>query len=189
MMFSVYAADPGMTGRLRLQSREVWCALGRGGVRSAADKREGDGATPAGLWPLRKVLWRPDKLAAPAGGLPAQAIEPHDGWCDAPADPAYNCPVRLPYPASAEPMWRKDDLYDLVVVLGHNDSPVVPGAGSAIFMHVALPDYAPTEGCIALALADLVELVRGAKPGDALRVAFSARAGTGDPRSETDRRR
>jgi L,D-peptidoglycan transpeptidase YkuD (ErfK/YbiS/YcfS/YnhG family) len=86
-------------------------------------------------------------------------------------------------------MWRKDDLYDLVVVLGHNDSPVVPGAGSAIFMHVALPDYAPTEGCIALALADLVELVRCARPGDAVRVAVSARAQAGDTRSETDRRR
>src|SRR5579859_5610618 len=159
MMFSV-SAD----GRLSLEGRAV--------VRPAADKREGDGATPAGLWPLRSLLWRPDRLPAPASRLPGRAIEADDGWCDAPQDPAYNRPVRLPYPASAERMWREDGLYDLVVVLGYNDRPVVSGAGSAIFMHVSRPGYAATEGCIALALEDLVELVGRAAPGDGVRVAF-----------------
>jgi L,D-peptidoglycan transpeptidase YkuD (ErfK/YbiS/YcfS/YnhG family) len=172
MMFSV-SAD----GRLTLAGRDVKCALGRAGVRSATDKREGDGATPAGIWPLRSVLWRPDRLPAPASALPARAIDPDDGWCDAPLDPAYNCPVRLPYPASAERMWRKDGVYDLVVVLGYNDDPVVPGAGSAIFMHVARPGYAATEGCIALALEDLLDVVGRAAPGDGVRV---ARPGQGD---------
>ena len=165
-MFSV-SAD----GRLSLTGRDRRCALGRAGVRPAADKREGDGATPAGLWPLRSVLWRPDRLSAPSSRLPARAIEPDDGWCDAPLDPAYNRPVRLPYPASAERMWRQDGVYDLVVVLGYNDAPVVQGAGSAIFMHVARSDYAATEGCIALALDDLLELVSRAAPGDAVRLA------------------
>lgn len=166
MMFSV-SGD----GRLSLAGRDVRCALGRAGVRNAAGKREGDGATPAGLWPLRRLLWRPDRLAAPSSRLPRAAIGPDDGWCDAPRDRAYNRPVRLPYPASAERMWREDGVYDVVVVLGYNDAPVVPGAGSAIFMHVARPDYAATEGCIALALEDLVELVSRAAPGDAVRVA------------------
>jgi L,D-peptidoglycan transpeptidase YkuD (ErfK/YbiS/YcfS/YnhG family) len=166
MMFSV-SAD----GWLSLAGRDVRCALGRAGVRTAADKREGDGATPAGLWPLRSVLWRPDRLTAPSSRLPVWAIQPDDGWCDGPLDPAYNRPVRLPYGASAERLWREDGVYDLVVLLGYNDTPVVPGAGSAIFMHVARPDYAATEGCIALALEDLVELVSRAAPGDAVRVA------------------
>jgi L,D-peptidoglycan transpeptidase YkuD (ErfK/YbiS/YcfS/YnhG family) len=173
-MFSVSA-----NGGLSLASRDRRCALGRAGVRSAADKREGDGATPAGLWPLRNVLWRPDRLSAPSSRLPARAIGPDDGWCDAPLDPAYNRPVRLPYPASAERLWRDDGVYDLVVVLGYNDAPVVRGAGSAIFMHVARSDYAATEGCIALALDDLVELVSRAAPGDVVRVAAAQGEGDG----------
>jgi L,D-peptidoglycan transpeptidase YkuD (ErfK/YbiS/YcfS/YnhG family) len=174
MIISVFA-----DGRLLLEGgadsrdaarREMRCALGRAGVIPAEQKREGDGATPAGLWPLRRIFWRPDKVSVPASRLPIAAIRSDDGWCDAPQDPAYNSPVRLPYPASAERMWRDDGLYDLVIELGYNDAPVVPGAGSAIFMHVARPDYAPTEGCIALALGDLVELAAQTAPGDAVRV-------------------
>jgi len=157
-------------GRLILAARPVRCALGRAGVCPHEEKREGDGRTPAGTWPVRRVLWRPDRLATPSSRLPTTAIEPDDGWCDAPLDPAYNRPVRLPYPASAERMWRPDGLYDLVVVLGYNDDPVVPGAGSAIFMHVARADYAPTEGCIAVHKEDLMALVTCAAPGDTVQV-------------------
>src|SRR4029450_3376979 len=87
------------------------------------------------------------------------------GWRRRPPAPAYNRPVKLPYPASAEAMWREDELYDLVVVLGHNDDPPVAGRGSAIFLHIARPAYAPTEGCVALAREDLVELLSRAQPG------------------------
>ncbi len=144
-------------GWLGWGGERVRCALGRGGVRP--DKREGDGATPVGRFPLRRVLYRPDRLARPATALPCAPIAPEDGWCDDPADPAYNRPVRLPHPARHERLWREDGLYDVVAVLGHNDDPVVPGAGSAIFLHVARPDLGPTEGCIALALPDLLRLL------------------------------
>lgn len=146
------------------------CALGRGGVRAAADKREGDGASPAGIWPLRRALYRADRLAAPNTALPLAPIAADDGWCDAPTDPLYNHPVRLPYPASAERMAREDHVYDLVVILGHNDDPVIPGAGSAIFWHLAWPDYRPTEGCVALALPDMLRALAAAAPGDALEI-------------------
>ncbi len=119
---------------------------------------------------MRRVLYRADRDARPQTGLGTRAIERHDGWCDAPDDPAYNRPVILPYPASAETMWRDDGLYDVVVVLGHNDDPPVPGAGSAVFLHCAKPDYAPTEGCVALAKADLLEILRDAEPGDTIRI-------------------
>jgi L,D-peptidoglycan transpeptidase YkuD (ErfK/YbiS/YcfS/YnhG family) len=142
------------------------CALGRGGIR--ADKREGDGATPVGCFTLRRVLYRPDHMAPPQTALPVAAIGPADGWCDDPADPAYNCPVSLPHPASHEEMWRQDGLYDVVVVIGHNDDPVMPGLGSAVFMHVAKPDYEPTSGCVALALPDLLALLKDCAPGDRL---------------------
>jgi hypothetical protein len=93
------------------------------------------------------------------------AAAPQDGWCDDPAAAAYNRPVRLPYAASAERLWREDGIYDLIVPLGYNDDPVVPGAGSAIFLHVAHPDYAPTEGCVALAPADLMRVLGSADTG------------------------
>jgi L,D-peptidoglycan transpeptidase YkuD (ErfK/YbiS/YcfS/YnhG family) len=162
-------------GLLDLGDRAARCALGRGGVAPADIKREADGRTPAGVWPIRRLLYRPDRGPAPSTRLPRAAIGPADGWCDDPADAAYNRPVRLPYPASAEALWREDALYDLVVVLGHNDAPVIPGAGSAIFLHVAAPGYAPTEGCVALARADLEILLGRAGPDDNLVITLDRR--------------
>ena len=134
--------------------RDVFrCAVGRGGVR--ADKREGDGATPAGGLPLRRVLYRADRVAVPSCRLPTEPLSPTDGWCDDPIHGDYNRAVRLPHPARHEVLWRTDHLYDVIAVLGWNDAPVERGRGSAIFLHLARPDYAPTEGCVALAAADL----------------------------------
>jgi L,D-peptidoglycan transpeptidase YkuD (ErfK/YbiS/YcfS/YnhG family) len=144
------------------------CALGRAGV--SAEKREGDGATPAGRFAMRYLLYRPDRLEPPATGLGMLALSPGQGWCDDPADALYNRPVRLPYAARHEKLWRADRLYDLVVVLGHNDDPVRPGLGSAIFLHVGQPDYAPTTGCVVLAESDLLALLSTAGPGDAVEV-------------------
>jgi L,D-peptidoglycan transpeptidase YkuD (ErfK/YbiS/YcfS/YnhG family) len=158
-------------GWLDLGGHRARCALGPAGVVPAADKREGDGASPAGVWALRRVLYRPDRGAPPLTGLPVSALSPSDGWCDDPADPAYNQPVRLPYPASAERLWRDDNLYDLIVILGHNDDPPAPGMGSAIFLHIARPDYSPTEGCVAVTHEDLLALLARAAPGDALEIA------------------
>ncbi len=134
------------------------CALGKTGRR--AGKREGDGATPVGDFRLRSAHYRPDRMARPRTRLPLSPIRPNDGWCDAPGDRNYNRPVRHPYPASAEHMWRGDGLYDLVVVMGYNDRPRVSGRGSAVFMHVAGPGLKPTEGCIALARPHLVRLLQ-----------------------------
>ena len=157
-------------GMLDLGGRRVRCALGPSGVVPARAKREGDGASPAGIWPIREVLYRPDRSPPPATEFRVRCMTADDGWCDDPADPAYNRPVKLPYPASAETMWREDELYDIVVILGHNDDPVVPGMGSAIFLHVAKPGYPPTQGCVALARDDLEDLLEIAKPGDAVEI-------------------
>ena len=152
------------------RGRRVRCALGRSGVAPADDKREGDGKTPLGEWPLKQEHNQADHDNTPQTALETRAIMPDEGWCDAPEDPSYNRPVRLPYPASAERLWRDDGLYDLVVVLGHNDDPVEPGMGSAIFLHLAATDYRPTEGCVAIRRADMETLLRSARPGDALRI-------------------
>jgi len=155
-------------GILRFEDREYPCALGRGGVQGT--KREGDGATPIGTFFLRQVFYRPDRLPQPASGLPVRALNRDDGWCDDPGHSDYNRLVGLPFQASHENLWREDNLYDVIVVLGHNDDPPKPGLGSAIFIHCAADDFAPTEGCVALAREALVELLPRLTQDMALRV-------------------
>ena len=135
------------------------CAIGRHGATPAADKREGDGRTPAGRFALRSALLRPDRVARPETALPWRWLDPADGWSDDPADPAYNTLVRHPRALSAEHLWRDDGLYDIIVTLGHNDAPPVPGMGSAIFLHCASPDFRPTDGCVAIAREALEALL------------------------------
>jgi len=155
-------------GRLYWPRGSAAAAVGRSGVR--ADKREGDGATPAGTFPLVSVLYRPDRIAPPLSQLPVRPLAPSDGWVDEPGDPNYNRPVSLPYPASAEQMWRQDGLYDALVVIGYNMAPVIPGAGSAIFLHVAAPDFAPTAGCVAVEKNVLLGLLPLLGPGSKITV-------------------
>ena len=156
-------------GVLRFAGRRWRCALGRGGL--VHDKHEGDGGTPVGRFPLRRVLYRADRLARPSTGLPTTIISQAVGWCDDPADPAYNRQVTLPYPASCERIWRQDHLYDVVMVLGHNDAPPLAGRGSAIFLHQASLDFTPTEGCVALALEDLLSVLRDCEVGTSICIA------------------
>ena len=147
-------------GRLVWQGRSMRCAIGKRGALPAEQKREGDGATPIGRWPLRRLYFRADRVPQPETSLASQPLRPQDGWCDAPTDANYNRFVQHPHPTRAERLWREDNIYDLIVPLGYNDDPVVPGRGSAIFLHVARPDFAPTEGCVALARQDLLFVLR-----------------------------
>lgn len=170
----VTAAPGSTTGLLTAGGRRFECALGRTGI--LREKHESDGGTPVGLFPLRGLRYRADRLALPETALTASAMEEDDGWCDAPDDPAYNRPVKHPYPASAERMWREDHLYDLVVILGQNDDPVVPGAGSAIFFHLAKEletGLRPTEGCVALRLPDMLTVLARCGPRTLMRIELS----------------
>jgi L,D-peptidoglycan transpeptidase YkuD (ErfK/YbiS/YcfS/YnhG family) len=137
--------------RIAIGMLDAPCAIGRGGSCPASDKHEGDGCTPIGTWPLRGLLLRPGRFAPPVGvTLPWRWTLSGDGWSDDPQDPHYNRPVRLPHRWSAETLQRDDEAYDAVVVIGHNDAPPVPGAGSAIFLHLWV-EARPTEGCVAVA--------------------------------------
>jgi L,D-peptidoglycan transpeptidase YkuD (ErfK/YbiS/YcfS/YnhG family) len=142
-------------GELHVGDRAFRCALGVNGIIDADKKLEGDGKTPAGCWKLRYVMYRSDRRPSPRTKLPVTPLSFSDGWCDDPGHPSYNCPVQLPFAASHEKLWRDDGVYNIIVVLGHNDAPPVPGKGSAIFMHIARPDYRGTEGCVALSEPDL----------------------------------
>lgn len=156
IVVSALPGDP-CRGRLEAGHRTIRCALGRGGI--GRRKREGDGITPAGTHALRRIWYRNDHRARPRTGLPVRRIDAADGWCDAPGDRNYNRHVRLPYAASHETMHRPDGLYDHVVEIGLNDAPRVQGGGSAIFLHVARPGFAPTEGCIAIAADEFRKLL------------------------------
>lgn len=147
------------TNSLHAFGQRYRVALGKGGMLPADQKREGDGATPLGEWSLLALMLRPDRMKPPQTALPWRWIRPQDGWCDAADDPQYNRPVSLPYPASAERLWRDDHAYDLILVLDHNQHPVRSGAGSAIFWHVAQPDWRPTEGCVAMERAAFANLL------------------------------
>lgn len=154
-MLTAARLDP--AGWVRLQGLVLPAVFGQGGIR--ADKMEGDGATPVGMLPLRRVLYRADRTSPPRCAVPVEPLAPSDGWCDDPASPDYNRMIILPHPARHESLWRPDAVYDVIGVLGWNDSPVIAQRGSAIFLHVAREDMAPTEGCVALRLPDLLTLL------------------------------
>lgn len=148
-------------GTLHFKGKEYRCALGKNGI--AESKIEGDGMTPAGCFPIREVWYRKDKLGALSFPFLTREITRKDAWCDDPSDARYNTHITVGENAT-ESLWRGDDLYDVVVVLGYNDDPPVPGKGSAIFMHVAREGYTGTAGCIALSCEDLLEVLRHATP-------------------------
>jgi len=162
-------ARPGdRRGVLAAPGLAVPCALGRAAI--GRHKREGDGATPAGCHHPVEVFYRRDRLPRPAARLPATAIAPDLGWCDDPRDRRYNRPVRLPFRSSHERLWRDDALYDLVVVLDYNLARPIPGRGSAIFLHLAAPDLAPTAGCVAIGRDALWRLVARLAPETVIEV-------------------
>ena len=119
---------------------------------------------------MRRVFYRPDRLDAPKTLLPLVPLTPEDGWCDAPDDPLYNRWVKLPYAASHENLWLEDHIYDVIVELGHNDDPPVPSLGSAIFLHLARPDWGPTAGCVAVTLEDMLEILRLSARGSEIEI-------------------
>jgi L,D-peptidoglycan transpeptidase YkuD (ErfK/YbiS/YcfS/YnhG family) len=145
------------------------CAVGRGGVR--AQKIEGDGATPEGCFALDAVMFRPDRLHNIVTGLPAHPLTPGDAWCDDPSNAMYNQLVTLPFAGRHEILWRNDTIYDIIVVIDYNRAPSIPGRGSAIFLHIARDDYTPTDGCVALALPHLQEVLARCMLGTKIAIA------------------
>lgn len=146
----------------RFLGRYFPCTIGRGGIVSAAAKREGDGATPAGVHRIVGMLYRPDRLAhLPDWALP---IGPSDLWSDDSADPDYNLMVRAPHRFSHEKLRRADPLYDLVLITDWNWPHAEPGRGSAIFLHAwRRPGY-PTAGCVAFAPQTLRWIAQRIRP-------------------------
>jgi len=154
--------EPVQKGTLSFLGKEYLCALGRGGM--GVKECEGDGLTPLGVWSIRQGFYREDRIKKPKSCISFTSITKDMGWCDAPQDLLYNQLVKLPFESSHEILWRDDPLYDLILVLGYNDAPVISGKGSAIFMHIAQQEYTPTAGCIALNQSDLLEIITNLAP-------------------------
>jgi L,D-peptidoglycan transpeptidase YkuD (ErfK/YbiS/YcfS/YnhG family) len=150
------------TGWLTAGPLALPVALGRGGVK--ANKREGDGATPRGIFRPVRLWWRADKHARPPTLLPVRAIGAQDAWCEDPADRRYNQSVRLAPQSRGDRLMRADALYDYVVELDHNTRPRIKGRGSAVFVHAARPGFPPTAGCIALEIGALRRLLARLSP-------------------------
>jgi L,D-peptidoglycan transpeptidase YkuD (ErfK/YbiS/YcfS/YnhG family) len=137
-------------------------ALGRSGI--LVNKREGDGGTPRGVFRLKRLWWRKDRIPRPRTGLPLRAIRPDDAWSEDPADRRYNRPVRRNALEAGDRLMREDGLYDLIIEIDHNDRPRIAGRGSAVFIHVARPGFKPTAGCVALRRNDLLRLLERLSP-------------------------
>lgn len=146
------------------------CALGKNGSVDAQDKTEGDAKTPLGIYPFRRLYYRSDRITKPCCFLPSIIIERDMGWCDDTDDPAYNLPVILPYKASAESLFRDNNVYNIIVIIGHNDDPAIKDKGSAIFIHIARDDFSFTMGCIALKYNDLIDLLAIIKEDDLIEI-------------------
>lgn len=163
---------PGGAWTLEICGKSFPCAVGRAGVARPGEKREGDGMTPSGEFSLRELFFRADKVNSKA--LPQvwkpRSIRKTDGWSDDSKDSNYNRVIKLPYVPRHEDLWRDDDLYDLIIPLGYNDNPVLPGMGSAIFFHVAKPGHSPTAGCVAVYKKDYLEILKFIKPGDLIKI-------------------
>jgi len=156
------------SGTAEWNKTRIRCALGFGGI--SYQKREGDGVTPAGRFLLRRVFYRADRIEKPRTILPLSPLSKKAGWCDSPSDASYNKYVSLPFSGHHEKLWRNDAIYDLVVVVGYNDRPIIANAGSAIFIHVATPKFVATEGCVAFSRPDLLKVLEEWGPTSALTI-------------------
>jgi L,D-peptidoglycan transpeptidase YkuD (ErfK/YbiS/YcfS/YnhG family) len=152
-----------LAGRLPLR-----VALGRAGIR--ANKREGDGGTPRGRFRPVRLWWRADRGPRPQTLLPARRIRPNDGWCEDPTDRRYNQAIDLPQCDTGDRLWRADHLYDLIIEIDHNTRPRIVGRGSAVFVHLASPRFAPTAGCIALMPGSLRRLLAKLHPRTSIEI-------------------
>lgn len=157
------AAGNPARGWLMANGLSLPVALGRGGIK--ADKREGDGATPKGMFRPLRLWWREDRHPRPRTFLPVRAIRPGDAWCENPESRRYNQPVRLDDADREGDRLRRDDhLYDFIIEIDHNTQPRIAGRGSAVFLHLARENFGPTAGCVAMTKPVMLRLLERLGP-------------------------
>ena len=141
---------------LFVEGRQIRCAIGLNGLTE--NKQEGDLCTPIGIFDFDKIYYRADRLGDMEFIIDSSIINKNDGWCDDQKSDLYNQYIQFPFQESAEHLYRDDHIYDIVCVINYNTFPVIPGHGSAIFLHIAKPGFLGTEGCIAIEREALIEI-------------------------------
>ena len=145
-------------GYLKYKNLKFRCALGRAGIGKKS--REGDQITPNGAYKIIKIYYRKDRIKKITSKFKLVEIKKNMGWCDDPKSKKYNQLIKLPNEYNHEKLYRKDNIYDLILVLNYNTRPIIKNKGSAIFIHIAKKNYKKTAGCIALKKVHLIELLK-----------------------------
>ena len=135
------------------------CAIGKRGI--GFKRKEGDLITPIGEFKIKYILYRKDRVKNIKSKLKKKIIKKNMGWCDDPKSKYYNKLIKLPSKYSYENLYKKDNIYDIILVLNFNMRPTVKNKGSAIFIHIAKKNYKKTEGCVALKKIHLLKIVKG----------------------------
>ncbi|UFZ02173.1 L,D-transpeptidase family protein [Bradyrhizobium ontarionense] len=156
------AAGSRQRGWLQVWGHVIPVALGRGGI--LANKREGDGGTPRGTFRPLRLWWRADRHPRPRTFLPVRLIDRNDAWCEDPRDRHYNQPVKLGGGQPGDRLARNDHLYDFIIEIDHNTYPRIAGRGSAVFLHLARPNFGPTAGCVAMTRPAILRLLQRIGP-------------------------
>jgi len=156
------------SGYLKYKNFKFRCSLGKAGIKKK--KEEGDQITPKGIFEVIKIYYRKDKIRKIISPIKKIQIKKNMGWCDDPKSDLYNQQIKLPSKFSYEKLYRKDGLYDIILVLNYNTSPIVKKKGSAIFIHIAKRKFKPTEGCIGLKKNDLIKLLKKIKKNTKIKI-------------------
>jgi L,D-peptidoglycan transpeptidase YkuD (ErfK/YbiS/YcfS/YnhG family) len=156
------------SGYLKYKNFKFRCSLGKAGIKKKT--KEGDQVTPKGIFKVIKIYYRKDKIKKIINPIKKIQIKKNMGWCDDPKSDLYNQQIKLPNKFSYEKLYRKDGLYDIILVLNYNTSPIVKKKGSAIFIHIAKKKFKPTEGCIGLKKNDLLKLLKKIKKNTKIKI-------------------
>jgi L,D-peptidoglycan transpeptidase YkuD (ErfK/YbiS/YcfS/YnhG family) len=155
-------------GNLKYKNFRFRCAIGNSGIKKKI--KEGDNITPKGKFKVLKIYYRSDRIKEFSTNIKKIKIKKNMGWCDDPKSSLYNKEIKLPFNFSHEKLYRNDHLYDLILVLNYNTSPIKKNKGSAIFFHIANKSYKKTKGCVALKKADLINLVSKIKKNTIIKI-------------------
>ena len=142
---------------LYFQKYKLRCSVGKRGI--SINKKEGDKKTPKGEFKLKYILYRKDRIFDLKTRLKKIVIKKRMGWCDDPNSNYYNKIINFPSKYSAEKLWKKENVYDIIIVIDYNLNPLIKNKGSAIFLHIAKRKYQPTNGCIAVSKKNIILMV------------------------------
>ena len=146
---------------LSFSNYKAKCAIGKRGI--GLKKKEGDLITPKGKYKIKYILYRKDRIKKIQSKIKKITITKNMGWCDDPKSKDYNKLIKLPTNYKYEKLYRKENIYDLILVLNFNMRPIVKKRGSAIFIHIAKKNYKKTEGCVAINKISLLKIIKKLK--------------------------